>query len=230
MSPTTSLFRRIRSVVGPWLLILSIAAPLKSAVLDWNWVPTGSMAPSIVPAEMVLINKLAYGLRVPFTTSFAARWETPQRGDVVVLFSPVDGMRLVKRVIGLPGDVVEMRDEQLVLNGAPVGFVQSPEAEDLRDLVIATRAGVVADELLPGRRHAVLIQPGMPAPRSFAPLQVPEGHYFVLGDNRDDSQDSRYIGFIEERRIVGRVTTVLASFDIERFGLPRPDRFLSPIP
>ena len=103
-------------VLGP-VIALMIIAPFKSAIADWNWVPSGSMKPSIFEGELALVNKLAYDLKVPFTTIHLSTWGNPERGDVVVFYSPKDGTRLVKRVIGLPGDTIEMRDEVLYVNG-----------------------------------------------------------------------------------------------------------------
>ena len=98
-----------------WIKPLGLAAiilfPLRSAVADWNWVPSGSMKPTILEGDLVFVNKLAYDLKVPFTLWRMARWDNPQRGDIVVFFSPKDGVRLVKRVIAVPGDVVEIRAE-----------------------------------------------------------------------------------------------------------------------
>jgi signal peptidase I len=108
-----------REWIRPFALVFIIVAPLKSAVADWNWVPTGSMKPSILEGELVFVNKLAYDLKVPFTTRHLSTWGDPLRGDVVVFYSPKDGIRLVKRVIGLPGDTVELRNGVLYLNGLP---------------------------------------------------------------------------------------------------------------
>ena len=104
----------------PAALIAAIVLPLKSAIADWNWVPSGSMKPTIMEGDLVFVNKLAYDLKVPFTTWHIAEWSNPQRGDIVVFFSPHDGKRLVKRVIGLPGDLVELRNNALIINGRPV--------------------------------------------------------------------------------------------------------------
>src|SRR5271155_615082 len=102
------------------LLIIVILTAVRSAIADWNDVPTGSMNPTIVQGDRVFVNKLAYDLKVPFTTWHVAQWSNPKRGDIVVFFSPVDGTRLVKRVVGLPGDTVQLRDERLFINGNPV--------------------------------------------------------------------------------------------------------------
>jgi signal peptidase I len=95
---------------------------IRSSLADWNDVPTGSMKPTILEGDRVFVNKLAYDLKVPFTTWHIAEWSNPQRGDIVVFFSPKDGTRLVKRVIGLPGDTVELLNEQLIINGQPVEY------------------------------------------------------------------------------------------------------------
>jgi len=123
-----------REWIFPPVLLVTILAPLKSAVADWNWVPTGSMKPSILEGELVLVNKLAYDLKVPFTTRHLSTWGNPIRGDVVVFFSPKDGTRLVKRVIGLPGDTVELRHEVLYVNGIPEQYSFIDSGPFLRDV------------------------------------------------------------------------------------------------
>jgi signal peptidase I len=219
-----------REWLRPLALAVAVVLPLKSAVADWNYVPSGSMMPSIVPLELVWVNKLAYDLKVPFTTRHIARWGDPQRGEVVVFYSPADEARLVKRVVGLPGDVVEMRSETLWLNGVPVAYTVLPEAAsgalaaDLRD------AAVFAEERLGERAHPVMVQPRRAALRSFGPVTIPAGHYFMLGDNRDDSHDSRFYGGVPRERIVGRATTVIASVDPDRWGWPRFERFFRSVP
>src|SRR6476646_8984554 len=103
--------------VRVFLLMLLVISSLRSALADWNDVPTGSMKPTIQEGDRVVVNKLAYDLKIPFTMIEVAKWSDPKHGDIVVLFSPADGVRLVKRVIGLPGDRLEMRDNQLFVDG-----------------------------------------------------------------------------------------------------------------
>jgi signal peptidase I len=128
----------------------------------------------------------------------------------------------VKRVVAVPGDNVEMRDNQLFVNGRIAK--QSPIAIETSDDYGPAH---VADEDLYGHNHKVMLTPEIPAVRSFGPVAVPEGNYFVLGDNRDNSNDSRFIGFIERRRIVGEAVAVAFSLDFKRRFLPVPrmDRF-----
>ena len=216
-----------RKEIRWWLVIGLVVFSIRSALADWSDVPTGSMKPTILEGDRVFINKLAYDLKVPFTTCHLAQWSNPQRGDIAVFFSPRDGQRLVKRVVGLPGDTIELRDNALVLNGKPVEY--QPIAEELlRDLAVPDRASsVFAVEQLADRRHAVAAIPSVPAMRNYGPYVVPEGHYFMMGDNRDNSFDSRYFGCVERKRIVGRATAVALSFDRENCWFPRWQRFFT---
>jgi len=210
--------------IRPLLVLALVLCSIRSSLADWNDVPTGSMRPTIIEGDRIFVNKLAYDLKVPFTTWHITEWGNPQRGDIVVFFSPHDGTRLVKRVIGLPGDTIELRNNQLVLNGALVEY--QPIAEELlRYIPTAEREGrVFASEKLPGQTHAVGGYPAAPAPRTFAPVHVPDGHYFMMGDNRDDSFDSRFWGPVERKQIVGRATAVVLSFNKSNFWLPRWQR------
>lgn len=210
--------------IRPLLILTLILFSIRSSLADWNDVPSGSMRPTIIEGDRIWVNKVAYDLKVPFTTWHIAEWSNPQRGDIAVFYSPHDGKRLVKRVIGLPGDTIELRNNQLVINGAPVEY--QPIADELlRDIPTAEREGrVFASEKLPGQTHAVGGIPAAPAPRTFAPIRVPEGQYFMMGDNRDDSFDSRFWGPVERKQIVGRATAVVLSLDKGNHWLPRWSR------
>ena len=212
--------KKVLNEIRIFLLMILIVSSLRSALADWNDVPTGSMKPTIQEGDRVVVNKLAYDLKVPFTTIKIVKWGDPKRGDIVVLFSPVDGIRLVKRVVAIPGDQVELRENQLFINGKLAE--QSPVA--VTELADYGRAYVMAENLY-GHSHQMMITPDIPAVRSWGPETVPPGKYFVLGDNRDNSNDSRFIGFIERRRIVGEAVAVAFSLDRSRFYVPRFDRF-----
>lgn len=214
-----------REWAKPVLTIGLAVTAFRSAIADWNDVPTGSMKPSILEGDRVLVNKLAYDLKVPYTRKHLAEWAEPQRGDVVVFFSPHDGQRLVKRVIGRPGDRVALRDNRLLLNGQPVEYSLLESARLERLQAESREPGPIALEELPEHPHAILTAPQRPAMRSFAEITVPAGAYFVMGDNRDNSFDSRYFGCVARERIVGRATYVVASVDRTRSYLPRWGRF-----
>lgn len=209
------------------LFIVLVVIPVKSSLADWNWVPTGSMNPTILEGDLIFVNKMAYDLRVPLTLHRLVKWSDPERGDIIICFSPDDGIRLVKRVIGRPGDTVEMRDNTLFLNGEAVGYTRlGPEyAEQLPDKV-KTKC-ILAIEDLDGVAHAIMSVPSVAAMRNFGPVTVPTDSYFVMGDNRDNSRDSRYFGFVDRESIVGKAKGVIGSFDITDKYQPRIKRFFS---
>jgi signal peptidase I len=209
------------------LAALLVAGSFKSAIADWNVVPSGSMNPTILEGDRIFVNKLAYDLKVPFTTRHLAEWSDPRRGDIVVFFSPQDGKRLVKRVVGLPGDAIALENNHLLVNGEEAVY----EPVDQRNPgtpVDADQFRVLED--LTGRKHPVLITPRQPALRTFGPVTVPEGHYLMMGDNRDNSADSRYFGFVARERIVGRATAVVISLNILDRYQPRWERFFTQLP
>jgi signal peptidase I len=207
--------------------IVLVVVPVKSSLADWNWVPTGSMNPTILEGDLIYVNKVAYDLRIPLTLHRLTSWSQPQHGDVVICLSPEDGTRLVKRVVGLPGDTVEMRRNILLLNGRPLAYRDTGRrcAVHLRGQGDAT--GVLALESLNQTTHPVVSIPGLGAMRSFDPVTVPPGFYFVMGDNRDVSRDSRYFGLVPRQAILGRAGAVILSFDITDKYQPRFGRFLT---
>jgi signal peptidase I len=228
-------YNRYRAIACRWwhqeirsILILALVMfSIRSSLADWNDVPSGSMQPTILVGDRVLVNKLAYDLKVPFTTWHIADCSNPQRGDIVVFFSPKDGTRMVKRVIGLPGDTVELRKNQLVINGQPVDYT-TLEPKIPERLSSPERAhSTFATEQLPAHSHAVMAINGIPAMRTFGPVQVSDGHYFMMGDNRDNSFDSRYFGAVDRRQIVGRASSVVLSLDKSNHWLPRWSRTCS---
>jgi len=205
-------------------MAILLATSFKSAIADWYVVPTGSMRPTIVDGDRIFVNKLAYDLKVPYTLWHIAEWGNPQRGDIVVFYSPADGERLVKRVVGIPGDTVVMRNNQLIINGRRVDYESI--GRFLREEVNAYDFM----ENLGRHRHPVMITPWRPSLRSFGPVIVPKGKYFMMGDNRDNSADSRYFGFVERNQIVGRAISVVISLDIHDKYQPRWHRFFTRLP
>jgi signal peptidase I len=207
-------------------MVAMVVGTFRSAVADWNDVPTGSMRPTILEGDRIFVNKLAYDLKVPFTTWHFLDWSEPSRGDIVVFFSPEDGKRLVKRVVGLPGDQLAMRHGQLWLNEEKIDYERLEVVpEELPEYELEPRH-LLANEDLEGREHSIVLAPGRPSVRFFGPVEVPDGHFFMMGDNRDNSRDSRWFGFVPRQQILGRAVAVAASVDPERWYLPRWNRFL----
>lgn len=219
-----------REWVWPFLVVLLVVSTFRSAVADWNDVPTGSMKPTILPGERIFVNKVAYDLKIPFTRLRVAQWDDPQRGDVVVLFSPADGKRLVKRVVGVPGDIIEMRRNRLFVNGEVADYEPYGPADlDSLGFHPPPRATVLS-ETVGEEHHPVLWISYAQMGSTFRPTEVPEGNYFVMGDNRNQSRDSRWFGFVDRESIVGEATAVVISFDREKSFSPRWDRFFLSLP
>jgi signal peptidase I len=214
--------------VRPTAVFATFVLPFKSAVADWNWVPTGSMKPTILEGDMVWVNKLAYDFKVPFTLQRLARWADPARGDVVVLFSPEDGTRLVKRVIAGPGDTLEMRGNVVFLNGTQLDYqIQAPES--FRAEIYEDASPIIAKEQIGDASHWVMSLPNRPARRNFSKITLPKDQYFVMGDSRDNSKDSRFFGPVDRETIVGKAGRVLVSVDKNHSYTPRFSRFFSPM-
>jgi len=218
-----------RRDIRPILIIAVVLFSIRSSLADWNDVPSGSMQPTILVGDRVFVNKVAYDLKVPFTTWHLAQWSNPQRGDVVVFYSPHDGTRLIKRVVGLPGDTVELREEHLMINGQPVDYTPADQGTAASLPVTEQRGSLFATEKLSGHEHAVMSIPSLPAKRTFGPIQVPQGSYFMMGDNRDNSFDSRYFGVVDRKEILGKATGVVMSLDRSNYWLPRFGRFFKPM-
>ncbi len=221
--------RQWRDWRGFLFLFCFVWVPLRSSVIDYSPVPTGSMNPTILEGDVVWINKLAYGLRVPLTQIHLAQWAAPQRGDIVVVLSPADGTRLVKRVIGIPGDTLAMTDNRLVLNGRPLDYI--PAADDYGAAIAhkLKRYAFFAEENLGRVVHPVMGLSGIAAERSFAPVVVPPGRYFLMGDSRDNSRDSRAFGFASREAILGKAEGILVSLDINDSYRLRTERFFAPL-
>jgi signal peptidase I len=206
-----------------FLIFLLCFGFFRSAMADWNPIPSGSMRPTLLEGDVVLVNRLAYDLKIPLTDIAAAKLGDPQRGDVITFTSPVDGVRLIKRLVGVPGDIVEMRDEILFVNGraaeysAPRSVLEAMEYGH-------TVEGLRTTERIEGNERTVQFLPGIPAKRNFGPISVPADSYFFLGDNRDNSADSRYIGVVPRRLLIGRAHHILVSASIKGDWMPRLER------
>ena len=227
-NPQASGLARIWHEWRGFVLFILIMLVFRSAIADWNQVPTGSMIPSILEGDRIVVDKLAYDLRVPFTLTRVARWDNPQRSVVVTFESPQDGKLLVKRVIGVPGDVVALRNNLLTVNGEVAQYEDIPLQQLPEPVAHASTHIRVARETVQGNTRTIMVHrrqhPLMR--RTFDPVTVPADHYLVMGDNRDNSQDYRKIGFVHRDLILGRADSIAFSLDYENYYIPRSERFM----
>jgi signal peptidase I len=201
---------------------------LRTAVADWNPIPSGSMRPTILEGDVVFVNRLAFDAKIPLTDHALARLADPVRGDVVTFSSPKDGTRLIKRIVGIPGDVVEMRDEVLFVNGEQARYTDRHPVTETLAKGVEVRA-VRATEQVAGSSRTVQFLPPVGARRNFGPVKLAPDQYFMLGDNRDNSEDSRYLGPVPRQLLIGRAHHILVSADILGWWAPRLDRVASKI-
>lgn len=199
-----------------FIFFLLLMFAFRSSIADWNTVPTGSMNPTIIEGDRILVNKAAYDLRLPFTHISLMKRADPERGDIIVFDSEVSKKRLVKRVIGLPGDTIAMYHNVLWINGRKLGY---------EDLTHSPVSATDREENLLGLKHTIRTKPQGSYLSSFSPVQIPAGFYLALGDNRDNSADSRVIGLVPRAEIIGRARNVVMSLDYEHHYLPRSERF-----
>ena len=173
----------------PSLVLISLMLIARSTLADHYYVPSGSMEHALLPGDHVVVNKSAYGLRVPFTNQVIALQENPERGEIVIFDSPDNGVRLIKRVVAVGGDVVAVRNGRVSINGQSLTAPENPLVEnyDSRQALL---------NLVDGGG------PDLPA------TSVPEGHVLVLGDHRGNSRDGRFFGTVPVQALYGRATAV----------------------
>ncbi|MDH5444302.1 MAG: signal peptidase I [Gammaproteobacteria bacterium] len=224
--------KKLKSLIREWrgfITFLALLLIFRGAIADWYAVPTGSMKPTIIEGDRVFVNKLAFGLRLPFSDVVLGQWGEPQRGEIVVFYSPTDGTRLIKRVVGLPGDTISIQGNKLQINGHTVKYSPSEKSYSLTIWQNGVSRDVLEEEL-GEHRHPIALIPQDILVEDFGPVTVPDGHYFMMGDNRHNSADSRVIGFVPRQQLLGRASHVVMSLDYDNFYLPRSDRVLSKLP
>ncbi len=203
--------------------VLLIVLLFRSFLFEPFKIPTGSMIPTLLEGDFILVNKFHYGLRLPVLNTKFVELNVPDRGDVIVFRKPgvrgrdADaGVNFIKRVVGLPGDTIAYRNKRLFINGEPVAaeFDKEMTASDLKCRRPASRTQRFVEQL-GDVRHATLVRQNynvLPA----ASWIVPEDHYFVMGDNRDNSNDSRGWGFVPEKNLVGKAVRIWLNWDYQR--------------
>lgn len=196
--------------------VLLFVLVIRSFIFEPFRIPSGSMMPTLLQGDFIFVKKYAYGLRLPVTETKFIETGAPERGDVIVFRLPTDpNVNYIKRVIGLPGDTLQYRDHKLTINGEEMPLSEHPDATNLEPRYV---------EEIDGREYQILItNPGYT--RADGTFSVPEGHYFVMGDNRDNSRDSRFIEAIPETHLVGEAVRIWMHLDFsDGFSWPRWDR------
>lgn len=222
----------IRDIV----LIVGGMVALRSSLVNWYVIPSGSMLPTIKLGDHVIVNKLEYGLMLPFAETQIVSWDKPKRGDIVLFKSLQEDVTLVKRVMGLPGDSLSFEAGVLVINGKSVKETEVSQRQFMDDMgqpgdskaLYLESAIQVEGEALPA--HYVLRSLGVGLTSGERRgWKVPEGKAFVLGDNRDESNDSRGWGFVDLEKIYGRARWIFYSIIPGEGILPRfrTDRFFT---
>jgi len=237
--------KRGKDIVEPWWVeyaksffpVILVVFFIRSFLVEPFKIPSGSMIPTLQVGDFILVNKFTYGIRMPIINRKLVQFNDPKRGDVMVFHYPENpSMDYIKRVVGISGDTIEYRGKQLWVNG--IEQAQEPDGDynyvEQGLNFVHTEKRI---ETLGERKHAILVNPEMPTLRlgsvaefngrenciydnDMVRCKVPEGNYFMMGDNRDNSRDSRYWGFVPDHQIVGKAFFVWMNFsDLKRIGL-----------
>ncbi|WP_114810278.1 signal peptidase I [Paraburkholderia kururiensis] len=239
-APATRARLREEKLRQPWWLeysasffpVILVVFVVRSFVIEPFKIPSGSMVPTLLVGDFILVNKFDYGIRLPIVNTKLTQGRPLERGDVVVFRYPKDeSVDYIKRVIGLPGDVVAYEDKKLTINGKLVPETALPDYFDEERIGYAKQF----EEDINGRKNAILNNPAVPPFVMGAEdypyrencqyndrgvvCKVPAGHYFMMGDNRDNSADSRYWGFVPDKNLVGRAFFIWMNFsNLKRIG------------
>lgn len=216
-----------------WVVTLAVAFTVafffRTTIASPRHIPTGSMIPTIKIGEFIFVGMFSYDWHIPFTRqSFSAR-ENPKRGDIIVFEYPLDADKdYIKRVIGVPGDTVEVKDKRVILNGQPLEMESVTDKSILEDLTPKYEPERMSlyRETINGVKHFVAYMNDRHPPDMEA-ITVPENSFFVMGDNRDDSQDSRYWGFVPREKVLGKAGFIWFSFNKDHFPFLRFSRFFT---
>lgn len=235
-------FKDNKGFFGLLILIVTV----KSSIVDWNYVPTGSMRPTLADGDQIIINKLAYDITIPLTYKSLYKISDPEKGDIVVFDTAKQDVRMVKRVLAVPGDKIKIRKNKVYINDKELEYSENFNSEFLEsvfkpldesdkrtykenNLPIDKMAVTYQTEALNGIKHGIRLEEGVQKIGSLGlkEMTIPENNYLMIGDNRNNSLDSRYWGLVERHEIVGKVNYVVFSLDQDHWLKPRMDRFFT---
>lgn len=216
--------RRPAGVQEPWPVewsrsffpVIFVVFLIRSFVVEPFRIPSGSMIPTLLVNDFLLVNKFQYGLKLPILNTELTSGNPVHRGDVIVFRYPRDpSINYIKRVVGLPGDRIAYVNKQIFINGKPVPL------KYIGDYSYVGEEGYIQNtqkykEYLGKHVHDILLQPGRDQLSNYPAVTVPPGHYFAMGDNRDDSSDSRVWGFVPEQNIAGEAMFIWWSWDSQK--------------
>lgn len=204
MKKLKAFLREYRSL----LLFVSLLMVFRTTYADWSPVPTESMEPTIVPGDVVWIDKTTFGPSVPFLNKRLYTWGHPQRGDIITFIPPHEDRLYVKRVMAVPGDTIRVEGNDIYVNGEQLA--QAPLESNAQH--------IIGTETIGGSEHAFKLSAERDLTWFGRTLVVPEGKLFVMGDHRNDSADSRFWGFADEANVTGKVSAIALSFSGKRRG------------
>ncbi len=197
--------------------VVLVVLLLRSFLVEPFRIPSGSMMPTLLVGDFILVNKFTYGVRLPVLNTKVIELGEPERGDIVVFrFPKQPSVDYIKRVIGLPGDRIGYFGKKIYVNGQVVNQTPISRYQGVGQGASMTGAEYLEEDLT-GVKHSILISPGVPTVEDV--FVVPQGHYFVMGDNRDNSNDSRYWGFVPEANLVGKAFFIWMNWDWENNGI-----------
>jgi signal peptidase I len=225
-----SKFRYIFEQIWQLAIALLIVFTIRSSIVEPFKIPSGSMIPTLYVGDFIFVNKFAYGFKIPFSDFFGPpiniiKRDPPKHGEIIVFLYPREPeTHYIKRVIGLPGDTVEVRNKVVFINGQPLPQTEAPNEEKIEQLKDIgdprygeNHMGLFRETIEGGHEHKILIDSNNDYTTNFEPVKIPEGHLFVMGDNRDFSNDSRFWGLVPYENISGRAEVVWLSmwFDMK---------------
>ena len=187
---------KLRENVEAIVIAIVLALFIRTFVIQAFKIPSGSMKPTLQIGDHILVNKFIYGVKIPYIDKTIISYKNPDHGDIIVFKYPEDPDKdFIKRVIGIPGDIIESKDKTVYVNQIPI----------INDVGVHTESRNLSGNINPRD--------------NFGPLTVPAESYFVMGDNRDNSYDSRFWGFVEQRAIKGKAFIIYWSWDSDNFGV-----------